>query len=95
MAQRAARLNALGGLLCEQGVFIRVGAQEVVPAVWALIKNADSETALPLRTLFAEAFPEIREIERRLDLVERELAALAQQLPAVEHLMQVPGIGQL
>lgn len=73
MAQRTARLNALRGLLREQGVFIRVGAQEVVPAVWALIEDADSELALPLRTLFAEACQEIREIERRLDLVEREL----------------------
>jgi transposase len=93
MAQRTARLNALRGLLREQGVFIRVGANEVVPAVWALIEDADSELAMPLRALFAEACQEIREIERRLDLVERELGALARQLPAVERLMQIPGIG--
>jgi transposase len=67
----------------------------VVPAVWALIEDADSELALPLRTVFAEACQEIREIERRMDLVERELTALARQRPAVERLMQVPGIGLL
>lgn len=93
MAQRTARLNALRGLLREQGVFIRVGAAEVVPAVWALIEDADSELAMPLRAVFAEACQEIREIERRLGLVERELAALARQLPAVERLLQIPGIG--
>ena len=93
MAQRTARLNALRGLLREQGVFIRVGAAEVVPAVWALIEDADSELAAPLRAVFAEACQEIREIERRLDLVERELVALARQLPAVERLLQIPGIG--
>jgi transposase len=93
MAQRTARLNALRGLLREQGVFIRVGAREVVPAVWALIEDADSELAMPLRAVFAEACHEIREIERRLDLVEHELAALARQMPAVERLMQIPGIG--
>ena len=93
MAQRTARLNALRGLLREQGVFIRVGAAEVVPAVWSLIEDADSELATPLRALFAEACDEIRQIERRLDLVERELAALARQMPAVERLMQIPGIG--
>jgi len=48
---------------------------------------------MPLRALFAEACQEIREIERRLDLVEHELGALARQLPAVERLMQIPGIG--
>jgi transposase len=93
MAQRTARLNALRGLLREQGVFIPMGAREVVPAVWALIEDADSELAAPLRALFAEACEEIRQIERRLDLVERELAALARQIPAVERLMQIPGIG--
>jgi transposase len=93
MAQRTARLNALRGLLREQGVFIRMGADEVVPAVWSLIEDADSEVAKPLRALFAEACEEIRQIERRLELVERELAALARQMPAVERLMQIPGIG--
>lgn len=95
MAERTARLNALRGLLREQGVFIRVGAQEVVPAVWALIEDADADLAAPLRAVFAEACQEIREIERRIDLVERELGALARQLPAVERLLQIPGIGLL
>jgi transposase len=85
----------LRGLLREQGVFIPVGADQVVPAVWALIEDADSELAAPLRVVFAEACQEIREIERRLELLERELAALARQLPAVERLQQVPGIGLL
>ena len=93
MAQRTARLNALRGLLREQGVFIRIGSREVVPAVRALIEDADVELAMPLRVLFAEACEEIREIERRIDLVERELTALARQNPNAERLMQVPGIG--
>jgi transposase len=94
MAERTARLNALRGLLREQGVFIRMGAGEVVPAVWSLIEDADSElAAMPLRALFAEACEEIRQIEHRLELVERELKALARQMPAVERLMQIPGIG--
>ena len=65
----------------------------VVPAVWSLIEDADSELAMPLRALFAEACLEIKDIERRLDLVEREFSALARQMPAVQRLMQVPGIG--
>jgi len=42
MTERTARLNALRGLLRELGVFIPVGAENVVPAVWALIEDADS-----------------------------------------------------
>lgn len=91
--QRTARLNTLRGLLREQGFFIAVGAKHVLPAVWSIIEDADSELAMPLRALFAELCAEVREIERRIDLVEQELAALARQLPAVQRLLQVPGIG--
>src|SRR5258707_7151683 len=40
MTERTARLNALRGLLRELGVFIPMGAREVVPAVWSLIEDA-------------------------------------------------------
>jgi transposase len=43
MTERTARLNTLRGLLRELGVFIPVGAREVVPAVWALLEDADSD----------------------------------------------------
>jgi transposase len=93
MAERTARLNALRGLLREQGVFIPVGAGAVVPAVRELIGDADTDVALPLRAVFAAACDEIAQIEERLDLVERELTQLAREMPAVARLMTVPGIG--
>jgi transposase len=51
MSERTARLNAVRGLLRELGVFIPVGAEEVLPAVWALIEDADSD--LPRRLALA------------------------------------------
>lgn len=93
MAQRTPRLNALRGLLREQGVFIPGGSNAVVPAVRELIGDADAELAMPLRAVFAAACEEIGQIEERLELVERELKALAGQMPAVERLLTVPGIG--
>jgi transposase len=95
MHERTARLNALRGLLRELGVFIPVGAENVVPAVWALVEDADSELPDALRPLFAEACCEIRDIEARVRLTERQLEALAKQLPAVALLLSVPGIGLL
>jgi transposase len=93
MAERTARLNAVRGLLREMGVFIPVGSREVVPALWAQIEDADSEIPSVLRPVFAEACREIRDIEGRIKMVERELEALAVQLPAVAHLLTIPGIG--
>ncbi len=95
MTERTARLNTLRGLLRELGVFIPVGAREVVPAVWALIEDADSDLPDALRPIFAEACHEIREIEARIKQVERQLEAMAEQLPSVEYLRTIPGIGLL
>jgi len=95
MTERTARLNALRGLLRELGVFIPMGAREVVPFVWSLIEDADSDLPEALRPIFAEACREIREIEGRVKQVERQLEATAAQLPAVEHLRTIPGIGLL
>ena len=49
MAERTARINCVRGLLRELGMFIPVGARQVVPAVWALIEDADSELPDGLR----------------------------------------------
>jgi transposase len=95
MLERTARLNALRGLLRELGVFIPVGSREVIPAAWALIEDADSSLPEALRPIFAEACREIRDLEARVHLVEQQLASIAEQLPAVEHLQTIPGVGLL
>jgi transposase len=95
MAERTARLNALRGLLRELGVFIPVGARQVVPVVWALVADADSDLPDALRWSFAEACQEIRDIEARIKQLERQLETMAQQLPVVSHLLTIPGIGLL
>jgi transposase len=95
MGERTARLNALRGLLREFGVFIPMGARQVVPAVWALLEDADSDLPDALRPLFAEACNEVRQIEARIRQVERQLEAMADQLPAVTRLRTIPGIGLL
>lgn len=95
MRERTARLNALRGLLREFGFFIPLGARQVVPAVWALLEDADSDLPDALRPLFAEACREIRQIEARVQQVERQLEAMAEQLPVVDQLRSIPGIGLL
>jgi transposase len=93
MKERTARLNALRGLLRELGIFIPMGAREVIPAVWAQIEDANSEIPTALRSVFAEACQEIRDIEARIKKVDRELEVLAEQTPAVVWLLTIPGIG--
>lgn len=95
MTERTARLNAVRGLLRELGIFIPLGAREVIPAVWAEIGDADSELPPVLRRVFAEACREIRDMEARIKKVDQDLAALAEQTPVVVWLLTIPGIGLL
>ena len=48
-----------------------------------------------LRPALAEASREIRELEGRIRVVERHLDAVAEQLPVVDRLRSIPGIGLL
>jgi transposase len=95
LSERTDRLNTLRGLLREQGIFIPVGAEQVVPKTWAALEDADSALPDALRPFLAEVCHEIGELERRIHLCERRLEALAEQIPAVNRLLSVPGIGLL
>ncbi len=95
MAERTARINGLRGVLREQGIVIRVGAPRVVPAVTALVEDADSDVPDGLRHALWEVCQEIRELERRIKDVSRQLETLAKQFPAYERLRTIPGVGLL
>lgn len=95
MATRTARLNGVRGLLREHGHFIPQGAKNVVPKVRELIADAENDLPDPMRSALAEACEEIRDLERRSATVAKQLEALASTVPAVEHLLSVPGIGPL
>jgi len=91
LATRTARLNTLRGLLREFGIFIPTGSQRVVPRVRAL----HEAPAVPplLHATLAAACDEIEMLEVNMRAVERQLAALADDLPDVQLLQTVPGVG--
>jgi len=95
MATRIARINTLRGLLREFGFIIPVGARHVIPAATELIEDAAVDLPVALREVFYEMCAEIRELEARIQSVEKRLEALASQTPAVARLRSIPGIGLL
>ena len=95
LTERTARINTLRGLLRERGIFLPLGAQKVVPQVWAVLEDADADIPEVLRPFLAEVLTEIRELERRIKSCDRQLAALAAQIPSVKRLLTIPGIGLL
>ena len=93
LADRTARINTLRGLLRELGITIPLGAEHVVPTVQLHLGDADSEMPDSLRPALAEACAEIRDFERRIADVERQLERMATQTPAVSRLRSIPGVG--
>ena len=95
MAARTARLNTLRGLLRELGAMIPVGARQVLPCVWELISDAESQVPHALRPVLAEAAREVTELERRIQEVDAQLEGLARESALVRRLRTVPGVGLL
>ena len=94
MRTRTARINMVRG--CWR---VRACAADGSPAAGArshgLIEDADVEIPMTVRVMFSEVCTEIRELEARIQSVERELEALARQMPEVARLRSIPGIGLL
>jgi transposase len=95
MATRIARINTLRGLLRELGFVIPVGARHVIPVATELVEDAEVDIPHGLREVFHEMCTEIRELDTRIQSVEKRLEALAAQTPAVARLRSIPGIGLL
>ena len=95
LAERTAQINTLRGLLRELGFVIPVGAHHVVPSAGALIADADSGLPEVLRAAFAEVCHALRTLEERIKQIDHQLEALAEQLPVVERLRSIPGVGLL
>lgn len=95
LATRTARLNTLRGLLREFGVFIPVGAQHVVPRLRELLGEPTDIVPAVVRGTLANACAELDVLETNMRDVERQLTALARQLPDVTLLQTVPGVGVL
>ena len=95
MAARTARINTVRGLLREFGLTIPLGAARVLPRLNELLEDANSGLPDSIRPLLDEAGTEIRELRQRVLLVEKQLRALARQLPVVHKLRTIPGVGLL
>jgi len=95
MATRTARLNTLRGLCREFGVTIPLGATRVVPAIRAQQSAHPGHLPPALMPLLEVACDEIAALQASLATVDRQLAALATQMPQVQRLQTIPGIGLL
>jgi transposase len=92
---RTARINAMRGFLREFGVLCAKGSGTFLRALPLLLE--EHREALPdrLRSLLREMHEEVLRMEKRMEVVKKELEAIAKQNPTVASLLRVPGVGVL
>jgi hypothetical protein len=95
MATRTARINAVRGILREQGVLFPVGAGPALRAIPALLEDAENVLAAPLGRTISLVYEEVRQLDDCIGALERELRALADADPIATRLREIPGIGLL
>jgi transposase len=95
MATRTQRINALRGFCREFGLTVPRGAHTGLRLLTELV--ADDANAIPamLRIQLPSLLEEIRVLESRVALLERDLAQIARRIPACQLLMTIPGVGLL
>ena len=92
MATRTARINTVRGLLRELGRDDSARrSQRSRPLVIGLLADPESAVPVALRALLGEACEEIGRARSRIKSAERQLEALAKEIPAVRYLRSIPG----
>jgi transposase len=95
MTSRTARINAVRGFLQELGMPIARGAKTACVTAAALLADATTPIPFTLRAALQELLTEVRELERRVHTIDRQLAATAAADPVIARLLRIPGIGIL
>jgi transposase len=95
MATRTARINTLRGLLSEFGLSRPAGASRFLRELPQILDEQEEPLPARVRHLAQLALQEIRTLEESMRVVEAELEQVMRELPTLEALRQIPGIGVL
>jgi transposase len=92
---RVARINAIRGLLAEQGHAIPKGARTVLRRVTAILSDPDAAVPEVLRQTITLVVDEVHGLEEKIAGLDRQLAQIAGAHPVATRLQTIPGVGVL
>jgi transposase len=76
-------------------VVVGVGARRAVDESQRILDNAETAVPTPLRGALRKLLTEIRDLEERIEDIERELRLIADDDTVAIRLMSIPGVGVL
>jgi transposase len=95
LASRTARINAMRGFLREFGVIAPTGSKRFMNDLPRLLDERAAVLPERVRRAVTALWHEVRDLEARIDAIEKEFETVAENEPAIRALMTIPGIGIL
>lgn len=92
---RTAQANQIRGLLAEFGLVIPVGLSHIAKRVPELIEDGSNELTGSMRQLVQGLLAHLKELDRQVDELERQIQAWHRENEASRKLERIPGIGPI
>jgi transposase len=93
--QHTMLINQMRGLMAEFGIVVRKGAPHVNELVAILADPEDQRIPAPLRDGLRASTELLRDIDCRLESIDRQLVAIGRDDPTFRHLITAPGYGPI
>jgi len=93
--QRTMLINTLRGLMAEFGIVVADGPQHVGELVAILADPADKRIPTPLHEGLLIIVETLRGLERRIEIIEKQIVACGRDNQTCRHLITIPGYGPI
>jgi len=92
---RTALCNQIRGLLAEYGVIMPLGINIIRKEIPMLLEDADNELSHFFRTLLAQSYQQLEEIDEHIDFYTTQIHTMNHQNEDCERLQSIPGFGPI
>jgi transposase len=93
--QRTMLINTLRGLMAEFGIVVAEGPHHVGELVAILADPADRSIPTPLHEGLLAIVETLRGLERRIEIVDKQIVGWGRSNPTCRHLITIPGYGPI
>jgi transposase len=92
---RTALINEIRGLLGESGIILQQGVAAVRNTLPSIIEDAMNGLCMPMRALMKALYSELESVDARLDDLDDQVKAHAQQDANAKRIQQLDGVGPI
>ena len=95
VSRRTSLSNQLRGLLAEYGIVINEGINNVRKQLPSILEDADNNLSCAARSVFAQLYDELVEIDCRVNNLTKELTRLSDEQPRCQQFKTIYGVGPM